>query len=309
MLDLVSQYNENKYPENIMVVYSIKDFENLSGIKAHTLRTWEKRYNILEPRRSATNIRYYTSEDLRHLLNVCILYRNGYKISKIAIMPQEEIKLQVAKHSKSDLNLEDHLDAVMLFILELDSYNFNKVLDLHIEQKGLESTMQEVIYPLLDKLNINWLTGSFQGVHESFVSHTIKSKITACIEKMGCCTGQSKHYIVYLPPCEKQELSLLYLHYLLKKNGCKVTNLGNDVNLSDILFATHNCKPDFVFTILNEDLGLPFQHYINNISGALTDGKLLVTGFQPMHNEMEWPDNVVVLEDISATLDFINNHN
>lgn len=200
-----------------MVIYSIKDMESLSGVKAHTLRIWEKRYNIIEPKRTSTNIRYYTDDDLRHLLNVCYLYRNGYKISKIACMSNEDIRMQVEEHSDIALNFNDEHDALMMFIYQFDSYNFNKVLDNHICQNGLMKTMSQVVYPLLDKLSLAWLAGSFQSAHESFVTQIIKSKIQYSIEKLKEECKFEPRFLIYLPKAEKQELSLLYLHFLLKK--------------------------------------------------------------------------------------------
>jgi len=237
-----------------MVVYSIKDLETLSGVKAHTIRIWEKRYDLIQPKRTATNIRYYTDEDLRKLLNVCFLYNKGYKISKISQMCPVTIKEKVSGYSKLNLSFEDKLDAMLIFILELDSYNFNKVFDQHISQKGLEQTMEDLIYPLLDKLGMAWMSGSFLDVHESFVTQIIKAKILYCTEKISEQANSTPCFMIYLPPNEKQELSLLYLHYILKNKGCKIINLGNEVNNKDLTYAIETCQPDYVFTILNEEI-------------------------------------------------------
>lgn len=289
-----------------MVVYSIKDLENLSGIKAHTIRIWEKRYNLIEPKRTKTNIRYYTDDDLRKLLNVCFLYKKGYKISKIGGMQHEAIKEKVSEYSRINLSFEDQLDALLLFILELDSYNFNKVLNQNIEQKGLENTMNELIYPLLDKLSLAWMAGSFLEVHESFVTQIIKSKILAAIEAIKCEPNADPSYLIYLPPNEKQELSLLYLHYILKHNGCKVINLGSEVNLNDLRYAIETCKPNYVFTILNENISnMPLQNYVDQICEELGDAKMIVTGYQTLTAGINWPKKVVVIKNLEETLEFI----
>ncbi len=289
-----------------MVVYSIKDLESLSGVKAHTIRIWEKRYKLMEPKRTKTNIRYYTDDDLRKLLNVCFLYKKGYKISKIGEMCQDTIKDKVSHYSKLNLSFEDQLDALLLFILELDSYNFNKVLDQHIQQKGLEETMNELIYPLLDKLSVAWMTGSFLHVHESFVAQVIKSKILTATEAIQAKRTAKPSYIIYLPPSEKQELSLLYLHYMLKASSCKVINLGCDINLSDLTFALDTCKPDFLFTILNEEIfNLPMQSYIDQINEHLGSTQMLLTGYQTLNPKIQWPEKVKILQSLTQTLEFI----
>lgn len=289
-----------------MVIYSIKDMENLSGVKAHTIRIWEKRYGIVEPKRTPTNIRYYTDEDLRHLLNVCFLYRNGYKISKIAKLSNEDIKHKVAKYSKLDIAFEDELDALLLFILQFDAYHFNQVLDSHIKQNGLIETMKEVIYPLLDKLSVAWLTGSFQQSHESFVTQVIKSKILHATEQLEEENNFSPCYLIYLPKGEKQELSLVYLHYLLKFNNCKVINLGLDVEQQDLRLAIDSIKPEYIFTIINEEMeNISLQNYVNELCSVNDNSTILITGYQAVAKNIEWPTNGVKLNDLKETIDFI----
>lgn len=284
--------------------------ESLSGVKAHTLRIWEKRYNIMEPKRTETNIRYYTDEDLRHLLNVCLLYRHGHKISKIACMTEEEIRNHVDDLSQLDFNLNDKLDSLLLYILQLDSYSFNKVLDKHIKYDGMQETMENMIYPLMDKLSIAWLSGSFQDVHESFVSQIIKCKIMSEIEKIEEKKDASPSYIIYLPKAEKQELSLMYLHYQLKYNGCQVINLGNDVSLNDVILAISSRPVDYVFTILNEEMStVSLQEYISEICTQLGEKTFLVTGYQTLRLGSEKPDNLKILNNLSETLDLIKGHN
>jgi len=289
-----------------MVLYSIKDLEKLSGVKAHTIRIWEKRYNLIKPKRTETNIRFYTDENLRKLLNVCFLYKKGYKISKIGQMSTETIRDKVSQYSTINLSFKDQLDALLIFILELDSYNFNMILDQHISQNGLEETMTEVIYPLLDKLSIAWMAGSFLDVHESFVTQVIKSKILKKTESLPDGPNLKPSYVIYLPVNEKQELSLMYLHYLLKKSGCKVINLGNDVNLNDVIFAIKTCTPDYVFTIFNQEIkNMPFQNYIDQISQELAESTLLITGFQTLSPTLKWPSKVRILKDLEQTQKFI----
>jgi len=224
-------------------------------------------------------------------------------------MQNEVIKEKVSEYSRVNLSFEDQLDALLLFILELDSYNFNKVLNQNIEQKGLENTMNELIYPLLDKLSLAWMAGSFLEVHESFVTQIIKSKILAAIENIKCEPKAHPSYVIYLPPNEKQELSLLYLHYILKDNGCKVINLGNEVNLNDMRYAIETCKPDYVFTILNENItNMPLQNYIDQICEELGESKMLVTGYQTLTAGINWPKEVLVLKNLEETLKFIKNN-
>lgn len=289
-----------------MVIYSIKDIAKLTGVKAHTLRIWEKRYNLVNPRRTKTNIRYYTDEDLRHILNVCFLYKRGYKISKIAVMSQEVLKKKVAGYSNLDLDFEDQIDALMLFVMELDSFNFNQILDQHISQKGLEETMSVVIYPFLEKLGMAWLAGSFTQVHESFVIQIIKSKILASIEAIDDMPSYKSKYIIYLPDQEQQELSLLFFHYLLKKNGNRVVNLGTGVNISDATYAINTINPDYVFTIINEgETLLPLKSYVDQLYANRGNATLLMTGHQVITANIVWPEDIIRLSSLSEAIKYV----
>ena len=289
-----------------MVTYSIKDMEHLTGVKAHTLRIWEKRYNILIPKRTPTNIRYYTDEDLRTLLNVCFLNNKGYKISKIAKMSPEEIKIEFDKHSAVDLNEKDSIDTLMVFVLELDSYNLSMMLSHYIDQLGLERTMGELIYPLMDRIGMAWLSGEFQNMHESFVTQLIKQKIQSCIDLLPEESDFGTSYVIYLPQGDTQELSLLYLHYLLKLHRCRVVNLGYDASMQDVISASQVVKADYLFTIINNELPImSIDDYIREISASIYPTKFLATGFQVVSLSTELNDKVTVFKNLEETLNFI----
>lgn len=281
--------------------------ESISGVKAHTIRIWEKRYDIITPKRTESNIRYYTDEDLRHLLNVVLLNKKGYKISKIAEMSHEEIRQKVNSYSNINIGVDDKVDAMMLFILDLDSYNFNKVLDQNIDQEGLETTMSNLIYPLLDKISLAWLAGSFSGVHESFVTQIIKSKIQKCIEDLPDENDYRPSYLIYLAEGEKEELSLLYLHYILKNQKCHVINLGSEVSLRDVILACNTVNPDYIFTIINKEMPrLTLQNYVDQICSNMSESSFLITGYQVVAQMIDWPKEVTILRDLQSTVEFIH---
>ena len=175
-----------------MAVYSIKDLEKLSGIKAHTIRVWEQRYGLLEPKRTKTNIRYYQDEDLRFLLNVALLNKNGLKISKIAELEKEEVAEKVAAISEINFEYGTQLDALTLSMIEMDEYKFDRIINTNIDQLGFERTMLEIIYPFLDKLSVLWLTGSINPVQESFITYLIRQKIIAAIDREAVVQPQGR---------------------------------------------------------------------------------------------------------------------
>jgi len=166
--------------------------------------------------------------------------------------------------------------------------------------------MDELIYPLLDKLSIAWMTGSFLDVHESFVTQIIKSKIYTAIESIEEDANAEPCYLIYLQPKEKQELSLLYLHFILKSKGCKVINLGGEVNINDLRYSIESCSPHYVFTILNEEIeNMPLQQYLNEITDNIGSTKLLLTGYQTLTPGITWPENSIILNNLEDTLDFV----
>ena len=291
-----------------MVVYSIKDIENLSGIKAHTLRIWEKRYNILTPRRTDTNIRYYLTEDLQKILNIALLNKNGYKISQIAEMGEDEISKTVATLTEVDVVHEGNIDGLVLSMFELNESKFNSILEKHIQADGIENTMNEVIYPFLDKLSTMWFTGSIKGVHESFVSYIIRRKLVAAIDRIKPDKSKLKA-IIYLPEGETQELSLLYLHYILRKNGVDVLNLGLFVPLIEVIEAQLIFKSKFIFTFFNDSFTeTPLQSYIDEIGNYLTECQIYISGYQTIVQSLSLPSNMSVMGAISEVKEILDPH-
>ena len=291
-----------------MVIYSINDLEKLSGVKAHTIRIWEKRYNIIQPKRTKTNIRYYQDQDLQLLLNVAFLNKKGLKISKIACLSVSEIKARVAELTSVGEKFENQLDALTLAMFEFDEYNFNKIINHNIQQKGFRPTMLEIIYPLLDKISMMWIAGSVKSVHESFISQIVKRKIVGAIEKLSCekSTTQKK-YLIYLPEGENHELSLLFLEYILKETGFQVLNIGTNIVPNSVNDACLDFNPDYVFTIINESLqGKNINTYINNILEANQNIKLLLTGFQASKQRLISSERCTILSSLTEVLEFIN---
>jgi len=292
-----------------VVVYSINDLENLSGVKAHTLRMWEKRYNLLSPKRTETNIRYYLDADLQLLLNVAFLNKKGIKISKIAEMPREEIKHKVAEYSDVDIQFEEQLDALTLAMFQFDEYNFNKILDRNIEQKGFKDTMLEVIYPLLDKITMMWIAGSVKKVHESFIVQIIRKKNTTVIEKLLHARPiKSNKYLIYLPEGENQELTLLFLEYLLRAEGYHVLNLGINISLQDVCDACEAYQPDYVMSIFNESFASgSLQDYIDEVLSRTKNQKFVASGFVPVQQRINETDRCLVKNSLNEVIDFISN--
>ena len=290
-----------------MVVYSIKDLEKLSGVKAHTLRIWEKRYNILNPKRTPTNIRYYLDDDLKNILNIALLNRNGIKISKIAKMDRSEIHHKVAELTDVDESFEGQLDSLTISLLELDEGKFVKLLNKNIEQRGFAETMLEVIYPLLDKLAMMWLSGSLKSIHEKFVSHLIKRKCSVEIDKQEITRPET--FLIYLPEGETNELSLLFLHFLIKQRGFNVINAGPDVSIFDLIEVVDIRQPEYIFTIINDSLKTEqFQMYIKKLCDEFQETHILLSGIQAQANQLneDLSDRISVINSSEETIKFLD---
>lgn len=219
--------------------FGIRDLENLSGIKAHTIRIWEKRYNLLEPERTATNIRTYSLASLQKLLNVTLLYNNGLKISKIAKIPEEEIPQHV-RELVAEKSVKSHaINAFKLAMINFDLSMFQRTYATLSAEKSFREIFWEVFLPLLEELGLLWQTDTISPAHEHFITHLIKQKIYTCTEKLHTIepTRKDKTFILYLPENEIHEIGLLFLNYELLMHGYRTVYLGPTIpmeNLSDL---------------------------------------------------------------------------
>lgn len=290
-----------------MAVYSISDLEKLTGIKAATLRAWEQRYDIVTPKRTKTNIRYYLDEDLRELLNVALLNKNGMRISQIARLPAQERAERVAAISSLNVSPDTQLDALTLSAVEMDEFKFSHVVDANIRQRGFEETMLQVIYPFLDKLGLLYFTGSVTPVQESFISNLIRRKLIAATDRLP---PSRKHggptFGLYLPEGERQELSLLFVEYLLRKRGFPTRYLGGDVAITDLVDACRVVRLDYLFTIFsNAFVHEPVDRHVGTVLDTCPDTQLIISGYQATMYDFSQNDRVRVVNGLEDMLGFV----
>ena len=291
-----------------MVVYSIKDIEKLTGVKAHTIRIWEKRYAIVMPKRTKTNIRYYDENDLKSVMNIALLNNNGYKISNIAKLTMDQRVAIAAKLNNVDSKFENNIDAITYSVLNLDEHNINLILNNHIDQEGLNKTMEDLVNPLLEKMGMMWLAGSISEVHEKFLTNLLRNMI---IGQINTCQDNSNSankskVLLYLPEGQSHELSLLYLHFMLKSQGFEVLMFGSGLSLEAISQVVKMKKIDKVVTILNDKLKWSSTaEYIQELSNAIgPDIYAIVTGYEVLANLKSPPDNIYVVQSVGELLTF-----
>ncbi len=293
-----------------MAIYSIKDLEKLSGIKAHTIRIWEQRYKLITPSRTDTNIRYYKDEELKLLLNISILNKNGYKISKIATMQKDELTKLVSSISTLEITQDSdvQLDSLTISMMEMDESKFVQIINSNIAQIGFESTMIEIIYPFLEKLSLLWLTGSISPVQENFITLIIRQQIIVAIDKLpNEKSTKALKFMTYLAEGETQELSLLFMQYLLKARGFKVLFIGANITIDDLKDAVSISKPNYLYTIFTESFNRQsVQQYIEVVSNHFADINVIFSGYQVSNQNLKVPENVMILRDLDSTLFFLN---
>ncbi len=216
--------------------FNIRDLENLSGIKAHTIRIWEKRYNILEPMRTETNIRFYDIENLQKLLNISTLHNFGYKISAISKMPEEKLPILV-KEILSNKNMSNHvLNNFKLAMMNFDQALFLNTYNTLLQEKSFRDIFYDFFIPLLEEIGFLWQTNTITPAHEHFISFLIKQKLASNIEKLLLHPPQKteRTYILYLPENEIHELGLMFINYELALNGYKSVFLGESVPIDSL---------------------------------------------------------------------------
>ena len=286
--------------------YSIKDIEQLSGIKAHTLRIWEQRYNFIKPKRTDTNIRYYDDQDLKLVLNISLLKDNGHKISRICSMPTEDLHLEVQQLMEKKMGFPEQIQALTLAMLELDEERFEKTISTNILQIGFERTMMNLVYPFFQKIGILWQTGSITPAQEHFISNLVRQKIIVAIDgQVINPLNYHRKYLLFLPENELHEMSLLFSAYIIKSRNNKVIYLGQNVPHSNLMSIYYDHNPDYILTVMTTNPPLnEAQSYIYKISESFKSSTILVSGHQVVGQDMDLPKNVVLLNKLHDLIDF-----
>lgn len=221
---------------NVKNIFSIKDLENLSGIKAHTIRIWEKRYNVLEPMRTESNIRYYDLASLQKLLNITLLHNHGYKISKIAKYPEETIP-SLVREIISEKSAKHHaINAFKIAMMNFDQTLFFNTYNSLLSEKSFREIFYDVFIPLMNEIGLLWQTDTITPAHEHFITYLIKQKVLTNTEKLQNVEPikTDKVFVLYLPLNEIHELGLMYLNYEIVFHGYKSIYLGESVPLESL---------------------------------------------------------------------------
>lgn len=280
--------------------YSIKDLEQLTGVKAHTIRIWEKRYQVVKPQRTDTNIRRYSDEDLKKLLNISILNRHGFKISKIANLANADLSSKIISINKKHFDSDSNIENLIIAMIDMDEVKFEKVLTKLIINLGFEETFNTVLIPFLEKVGVLWQIGTINPGQEHFMTNLIRQKIIAAIDGVTCPNPPEvkKTYVLFLPEGELHEIGLLYYSYLIQKLGHKVIYLGQMMPFDDLVQIAAAHQPDaFVAFITSSITNEKLDDYLQKFAGQFAGIPMLVSGLQFKIKDVELPDNISLIKD------------
>ena len=283
--------------------YTIKDLERLSGIKAHTIRIWEQRYNLLNPDRTDTNIRHYNDQELKALLNISLLIRHGSKISHLVKLDQKEISARiqqmVEKPASVDQFFEAQTDNLVISMLELDDLKFDKVISTSTLKYGFEQTMLNIIIPFLQKVGIMWQTGEAGIFHEHFITNLIRKKVLVAIDGYaGHAQSGADEWLLFLPEGELHEIGLLFSKYLLKVRGKRVIYLGQTVPLDDLKIYCNKYHPKYLLTFFTAAYTTETIHrYLDKVVSFVGDSNVMIAGGQIAELKPHW-SNVHLLHSV-----------
>ncbi len=277
-----------------MGAYTIRELENLSGIKAHTIRIWEKRYGLIAPQRTSTNIRSYCDTELKKLLNISILNRNGLKISKIARLSSNEIVDKINQFTQDGNNTDSQIESLTVAMIDLDEFRFEKILAKSIIMFGFEDAVTRVLYPFFTRIGLLWQTGSINPAQEHFITNLVKQKFFAAIDGlMGSEMTGARRFVFFLPEGELHEIGLLFACYLARKRGFRTIYLGQSLPLAYLVEAVKSKQVDYLFTTsISSYHGKDLSGYFKLLSDTFIDKTIYISGSRVLDLTENMPSNI-----------------
>jgi DNA-binding transcriptional MerR regulator len=288
--------------------YSIRDLEKLSGIKAHTLRIWEKRYAVFKPNRTDTNIRYYSNEDLKKILNISLLNKNGYKISSIVSMPSSEISNLVSAINLVKTENEDLVDNLILAMIDMDELFFNKTFNSSLVKLGFENTMVKIIFPFMNRIGTMWQAGTINPAQEHFVSNIIRQKMIVAIDGISIQANarQMETVVLFLRENELHELSILFYNYVLRSRGYNTIYLGQSVPIADLDRIIKIVRPDYLLSIITNSFSKKeWELFNDSISHYSQHSTILLSGYSIYEMESQLDSKIRVFRTMNDLLKII----
>jgi DNA-binding transcriptional MerR regulator len=290
-----------------MNAFTIKDLENLSGIKAHTIRIWEQRYSFLTPQRTETNIRYYSNDELQKVLNIALLNKYGFRISQIDKMSETEINEKILALSESEAQQERLVNELIQAMTNVDMDVFENVLDSYISTNGIEKTITQILFPFLQRIGILWLTNHINPAQEHLVSNLIRQKLMVGIDRLKNAEQPQATALLFLPEGEYHEMGLLFVHYLLKNKGVKVYYIGANVPMKDVECVVSLKNPDLLYTHLTSvAANFSLEKFLFAMNNRLHGKPLIVSGGLSQVYKKKTPPNTSLKRSFVEVMEYIS---
>ncbi len=287
--------------------FTIKDLENLSGIKAHTIRIWEQRYQFLKPSRTDTNIRHYSNDELKKLLNIALLNKYGYKISHIDKMADAEVKEKLLSLTHTQAQQERILNDLIQCMIDMDMEKLEDILDNYILARGIERTITQIIFPYMERIGVLWLTNHINPAQEHIVTNIIRQKLIVGIEGVNTSLKANKTVLLFLPEGEYHELGMLFMYYLLKSRGVKVIYLGTNVPINDVEYVVQLKKPNYIYShITSVGHKFNFDKFINNLVKKFISTPIIISGQFTNVYEKKIPPQINFKKSFSEVMEFVS---
>lgn len=290
--------------------YVIKDLEKLSGVKSHTIRMWEQRYDLLNPERTSTNIRQYSDEDLKQLLNVALLIRNGHKISKVSKLPNELLHREVEdifnRDLEADLAYEAPINGMIVAMIELNEDMFERIFSTVVLRQGFIGAIIKVVYPFLAKVGMMWGINQVNPAQEHFVSNLIRQKLIVAIDGITAKPDPNDCFVLYLREGELHEIGLLLCSFLLKAHGKRVVYLGQNVPYKDLHSVCGMVQFHNIFTlVINPSPPEELTNYFAQLAEDWPGKKVYISGNPTVLDPVELPASMQRIGSVEELLEFL----
>ena len=281
--------------------YTLNELEKLTGILAATIRVWERRYNILKPKRTYTNRRWYDDDDLRRLINISLIYHSGMKISKIARCSESELEEKADFLTRDSVSSDTHVNSLIVAMLSFNGNAVNEILLRSIINSGFEETFSNVVFPFLRRVGIMWHTGSVNTGAEHFITNIFRGRLISAIDSLPPANDPTrKRVIMYLPDNEMHEMGLLFYSYLIRKLGHEVLYLGQATPFIALTETNEKWHSDIIVTGALSYLSISEpEKYLKNLSSAFKSQKILVSGYLADEPVIEKYKNIYPIRSVS----------
>ncbi|MFM9908030.1 MAG: MerR family transcriptional regulator [Chitinophagaceae bacterium] len=270
-----------------MNLFSIGDIENLTQIKAHTLRIWEQRHGLCIGKRRESRHRFYDGDDLKQILHIALLYKKGKKISHISKLSKEEIRLSALSLSDNSDKFEVYITRLIETSIDMDPIGFVTVVNDAITHTGMETAVLEIIFPFFKKIGMLWLTGHAMPAQEHFASSIITQKIISETDKLpfNPHPQTTRRVLLFTPVGEYHEMPLLFMKFLLKKNGIPHTYMGKSIEFNTLLeYSSKQEVTELFFVLITNLTHTSLDNYLKQLSNYFPNKKISCTGYSCSSN-------------------------